>query len=205
MQLDMQHIKADTCYHLMTQTIMPRPVAWVLSQNEDAGLNLAPFSFFNAVCSDPPLVMLSVGSKPDGAPKDTRRNLISGREFVIHLPSVAQAEAVTASAATLAYGESELPLCKLRTVDFPGCPLPRLEGVPIAFHARLHQVHYLGNKEQAVIYAELLQAWLDDAVITEDTQRGRYLVDASAINPLARLGGAEYATLGEVFKIKRPD
>jgi flavin reductase (DIM6/NTAB) family NADH-FMN oxidoreductase RutF len=204
MLLNLQALPADSCYHLMTQTLIPRPVAWVLSQNEDASLNLAPFSFFNAVCSDPPLVMLSMGHKSTGEVKDTCRNLLSGRDFVIHLPGVEQAAAVTASAASLPYGDSELRLCNLRTTTFPGCPVPRLQGVSVAYQARLHQVHYLGHTQQAVIYAELLQLWLDDAVVTEDRQRGRYVVDAAAINPLARLGGTEYAALAAAFRVPRP-
>ncbi|SFC49842.1 NADH-FMN oxidoreductase RutF, flavin reductase (DIM6/NTAB) family [Marinospirillum celere] len=211
MQIDLQPLTATTRYHLMTQSILPRPIAWVLTRNlpADSGepsYNLAPFSYFNAVCSDPPLVMLSMGHKGPEEPKDTRRNLIQGGDFVIHLPSVEQAKDVTASAATLAYGDSELEhLDAGELVEFPGCPLPRLKAAPIAFHARFYDVHYLGPGKQAVIYAELLQVHVDDQAITEDKAKGRYLIDAQKINPLARLGGAQYASLGEFFAVKRPD
>ena len=210
MYIDLQSLSAASCYHLMTQSLLPRPIAWVLTANQpgEAGqpsYNLAPFSYFNAVCSDPPLVMLSVGHKSPGEPKDTRRNLVQGGELVIHLPSVEQARDVTASAASLAYGESELECLQAgELVEFPGCPLPRLDAAPLAFHARLHEVHYLGPARQAVIYAELLQVYVRDDAITEDKARGRYRIDAEKINPLARLGGAEYASLGRLFTVKKP-
>lgn len=206
MLLDLQQLSGNNCYHLMTQTLVPRPVAWVLSANDDGGLNLAPFSFFNAVCSEPPLVMLSIGKKAADEPKDTRYNLLSGRDFVIHLPSLEQAQDVTASAATLPYQVSELGLLQDQQLEaFPGCPLPRLSHAPVAFQARLHDVHYLGTQHQAVIYAELLQVYICDAAIQVDEQKQRYTVDAAQLNPLARLGGAQYSGISEVFSIKRPD
>lgn len=206
MLLDLKQLSGNNCYHLMTQTLVPRPIAWVLSANDDGGLNLAPFSFFNAVCSDPPIVMLSIGKKTADEPKDTRHNLLSGRDFVIHLPSLEQAQDVTASAATLPYQASELELLQDQQLEeFPGCPLPRLSNAPVAFQARLHDVHYLGAQQQAVIYAELLQVYISDAAVQVDEQKQRYTVDAKQLNPLARLGGAQYSGISEVFSIKRPD
>lgn len=205
MLLDLAPLKPNTRYHLMTQTLTPRPIAWVLSASEEGEYNLAPFSFFSGICSDPPLVMLSIGKKSPEEAKDTRQNLLSGREFVIHLPSVSQAEDVTASAATLPYGKSELELIQNNElVEFPGSPLPRLKAAPIAFHAKLHKVDYLGNQQQAVIYAELIQAYVDDEVIHVDEEKGRYTLDTKAIDPLARLGGTNYAGIDKVFSVNRP-
>lgn len=211
MEIDLKPLTANTRYHLMTQTIIPRPIAWVLTANQpldaaEPGFNLAPFSFFNALCSDPPLVMLSIGSKSSDQPKDTRQNILQGEDLVIHLPSVEQASDVTASAATLAYGDSELLQLKSpELVEFPGCPLPRLASAPVAFYARFYDVHYLGPAKQAIIYAELLQLYVKDEAITEDQQKGRYLIDANQVNPLARLGGANYAGLKDFFAVKRPE
>ena len=210
MEIDLQPLTANTRYHLMTQSIIPRPIAWVLTANQqlegqEATYNLAPFSFFNALCSDPPLVMLSIGHKSAEKPKDTRQNLIEGQDFVIHLPSVEQAEDVTASAATLDYGDSELlQLNDPQLVDFPGCPVPRLASAPVAFHARFYDVHYLGPAQQAIIYAELLQLYVADEAITEDKEKGRYIIEANKVNPLARLGGTQYAGLKDCFAVKRP-
>ncbi len=73
--MDFSALPPPDCYRLMIQAVVPRPVAWVLSDNGDGSLNLAPFSFFTAISSDPPLLMFSAGKKPDGTPKDTLHNV----------------------------------------------------------------------------------------------------------------------------------
>jgi len=202
MIIDFNSTPPLTRYHFMTQTILPRPIAWVLSVNSDDSLNLAPFSFFNAVCSDPPLLLLSIGSKSDGSIKDTRQNIVSGRPFVIHIASVDQSQVVNNSAAELAYGESELTREQLPLADFPGCSVPRLRDCHVAYHCTLYEVHEIGPNKQAMVYAEIQQLYLNDEVVEENN--GRYVIDSQKINPLARLGGTSYAELGEVFSLSRP-
>jgi len=86
MLLRLDQFEAAQRYYLMSQTLVPRPVAWVLSENATGSYNLAPFSYFNAICSTPPLIMFSIGKKPDGADKDTRRNIIERKRFTVHIP-----------------------------------------------------------------------------------------------------------------------
>ena len=204
MIIDFSAIQSLQRYHLLTQTVIPRPVAWVLSQNDNASnYNLAPFSFFNAICSDPPLLVLSIGKKPDGSIKDTRRNILSGREFVVHIASIAQAEPLNASAAVLDYGESELDDMSLSLVDFEGCVVPRIVEALVAYHCTLYDVHELGPNRQAIIYAEIHQLYLDDTIVKKDNNR--LYIDAVALDPLARLGAAEFAGISRPFTHKRPD
>ncbi len=202
MIIDFQNEQPLTRYHLMTQTIIPRPIAWVLSENDDNTLNLAPFSFFNAICSDPPLVVMSIGKKPNGDLKDTRRNLMSGRDFVVHIPSREHAEVVNFSAATLDYGDSEVQASNLVLEDFAGCSVPRLRDCHVAYHCRFYELHELGPNQQGIVYAEIKQLYINDTV--GQHVGDRYIIDASKLDPLLRLGGASYAALGEVFNIKRP-
>ena len=108
MLIDLTALSPSQIYHTMIQTVVPRPIAWVLSDNGDDSFNLAPFSYFNAVSSRPPIVSLSIGLKKDGSDKDTRRNIKERSHFVIHIPHVEQAQLVTDSAAALAHGESEI-------------------------------------------------------------------------------------------------
>ena len=189
-------------YHLMTQTIIPRPIAWVLSLNEGQSLNLAPFSYFNAMSSDPPLLAISIGKKAGGEVKDTRRNLLSGREFVAHIANIAQAESLNMSAAPLAYGDSEVDLSQLALKQLPGWPLPLIDQCPLAYHCKLYDVHELGPNQQAVIYAEICQLYLEDRLV--EYSNGRYQVDARRVNPLLRLGGSDYGELGRIFSLARP-
>lgn len=201
MIIDFAQTEALQRYHLMTQTVIPRPIAWVLSLNDDQSLNLAPFSYFNAVCSDPPLLVLSIGKKTNGELKDTRINLLSGRDFVIHLAKVEHALEVTASSASLAYGDSEVTE-DINLANFPGCPLPRLEDCAVAYHCKFYDVHKLGPNEQAIIYAEVKQLYLADNVVEQNNKR--YTIDANKLNPLARLGGSNYSALGKTFSHSRP-
>ncbi|MFT7386783.1 MAG: flavin reductase (DIM6/NTAB) family NADH-FMN oxidoreductase RutF [Candidatus Endobugula sp.] len=209
MIIDFTQQQPSNRYHIMTQTIIPRPIAWVLSENsaksiisEGQRYNLAPFSFFNAVCSDPPILMLSIGKKSDNSPKDTRENLLSGRDFVIHIANVLKVDALSQSSAESAYGESEVSASQLALVDFPNSPVPRLQSCSVAYHCKLYDSHTLGPNQQAIIYAEICHLYIDDIIVQE--KNNRFIIDAQAINPLVRLGANQYASMGEPFSLKRP-
>ena len=191
-------------YFTMIQTLMPRPVAWVLSENPDTSFNLAPFSYFNAICSDPPLIMLSIGIKPDGGPKDSRLNIEANKDFVVHIAHREMAPAVTQSSATLPRGESEIEQAGLQTCEFPGSRLPRLSDCRIAYACTLHELREIGNAPQALIFGHVKQVYIDDSVIEHD-EKGRFKVLADKVDPIGRLGGGEYTTFGEIINIPRPD
>ncbi len=204
MLLSPSQMSPTDIYHALTQIIIPRPVAWVLSPNDAQmnSLNLAPFSFFNVVCSDPPVLMLSMGNKTDGTLKDSCRNLLERKQCVIHIASDDQAVDVSDSARELDFGESELEGSALELVDFEGAGMKRIQQAPIALACRLYQHLEVGNKPQNLILVEVEQVWIDESVCFTD-DKGRVRFDAAKIRPLARLGGAEYASLDEVFKVER--
>ena len=202
MQIEFSELSANQRYHILTQTVIPRPIAWVLSENEDHSLNLAPFSFFNAICSDPALLMISVGKKDDGTRKDTAVNILSGREFAVHIANEDQAEMLTNSAASRPYGDSELEGLKLTTNNFEGSSTMRLEQCDVAFHCRLYDSHYLGPNEQCIVYCEVLSTYVSDSVVSQKDQR--VSIHSDLIKPLARLGAAQYAPTGKSFSIRRP-
>lgn len=202
MNIELNNMSSTAVYHLMTQTVIPRPIAWVLSKNNDDSLNLAPFSYFNAVCSDPPLCMLSMGKKPDGSSKDTVANLVEEAYCVVHIAHAQQAEVVTATAATLNYGESEIEANQIKLVDHAGWPLQRIANCPIAYLCKVHSTQQIGNVQQQIIFVEAIELYIDDKAVTENNHRIQ--VDALKVNPLARLGASQYANLGEVFTKSRP-
>ncbi|MCG2634484.1 MAG: flavin reductase family protein [Gammaproteobacteria bacterium] len=204
MIIDLADLSPNQVYYSLIQTLIPRPVAWVLSENSGGNFNLAPFSYFSGVCSDPPLIMISVGQKPDGTNKDTRVNILARRHFVIHIANRNLATAVTNSSASLAYGDSELERLGLTTEPFPGSPLPRLAACPIAFACQLYDYRELGrHQQQAMILGEVKQLYLNDDVAQQD-EKGRLTVDATAVDPIARLGGNDYTRFGEVITVPRP-
>lgn len=203
MILDLEAISPNQTYFHMTQTLVPRPIAWVLSANATGTFNLAPFSFFNAVCSDPPLVMISVGKKPDGSEKDTRCNIKQRKHFTVHIASSPQLEALNDSSATLNANESELDELGLSTVNFADAPAPRLADCKIAYACELYDIHEIGPTPQAVIYGKVNSIYIDDDIMSQN-EKGRIKIHTDRLQPIARLGASEYMMMGKTVSLKRP-
>ncbi|MCB0416782.1 MAG: flavin reductase family protein [Bdellovibrionales bacterium] len=202
MLLDMQALKPVERYRLMIQTVVPRPVAWTLSRNENSSFNLAPFSYFNALHSDPPLVMISVGNRREGAVKDTRRNIEREKFFVIHIASSTMATTVTRTANPLPAEASEVEDCGLELSTDWNFPLPRLKLPKVAMGCRLERVIEIGSNKQGLLFGEIQTLYVDDTICSKAGDR--LLVDAMQLDPLGRLGGDDYGTLGKVFTVSRP-
>lgn len=204
-------MQAQQIYHTTTQTLLPRPIAWVLSQHAQGHLNLAPFSYFTAVSSEPPLLVFSVGDKGPGQGKDTKVNIAQHPYFTVHIPSYRHAQAVTESSRTLPAEESELDNLNLQTVPFEGFSMPRLADCAVAYGCRLHDIQDIKGAPQSLIFAYVESIYISDDVAEMQTVRkadggssDRLSVDASAIDPLARLGGQEYGRLGTTLNVPRP-
>ncbi|MEZ5457744.1 MAG: flavin reductase family protein [Steroidobacteraceae bacterium] len=191
-------------YNVFTQVLIPRPVAWVLSDNGsewgDERWNLAPFSYFNGISSSPPLVMFSIGDGMAEREKDTHRNLRDRSQFVINIAAVSQAQAVQLSSNELPAGISETRKYGIELVDWDW-PVPRVAASPIAMACIARQFTRVGDTEQIVVFAEIRKLWLRPDVASIDA-KGRLLIDPMAVDPLARLGKGAYARLTGVF---RPD
>lgn len=201
MLIDLTQTSPQRVYHLMIQTIVPRPIAWVLSDSGDGGYNLAPFSYFNGISSDPPVLMISVGRKADGSRKDTWRNIDERSEFVLHIGHRELIDPIVDSAAPLPHGDSEIDMLGMTTAPVDGFRLPRLEGPRVAMFCERYAIHLIGEPGQGLILGRVLGIWLDDAIATE--RDGRLIVDATKLDPLARLGGNDYALFGDTKTVKR--
>lgn len=203
MNLNFADLSANQRYHLMTQTIIPRPIAWALTDSNNGSFNLAPFSYFTAVSSAPPILMLSVGKKPNGDSKDTLVNIINTKKMVIHIASEQHASLVTQTAQTLAHGESELTNLGIETTEFTGFSLPRLAQCDIAYGCELYEIKELGDVPQSLIFVEVKQLYINDSVADLDDKQ-RIKVHTERVQPLARLGGGEYASTTAPFTMARP-
>ncbi len=203
MYINLSELSESQVYFTMTQTVIPRPIAWVLSKNKSGSYNLAPFSYFNAVCSDPPLVMISIGKKPDGSYKDTLVNIEQRTDFVIHIVSKELIEPMNQSSATLPAEQSELELTGLATTSMPGCPLPRLADAHIAFACVRYEIHKIGGLPQSLILGRMTGIHVDDEVVDLD-EKGRTRVNAELVDPVGRLGASEYVSFGEKIRLSRP-
>ena len=204
MWIDLGALSPNQVYFTLTQALVPRPIAWVLSENPDGGLNLAPFSYFTAISSDPPLVLISTSRKPTGEPKDTRVNIEAREDFVVMIPHRELLEDMNSSSATFPFGVSEVEALGLSTVPFEGSRLPRVAGCRVAFACRRHLIQEIGNGPQTLIIGLVGGIWLDDGVVDEDS-KGRLKIRADRLDPVGRLGAGEYAFIGEIRRLVRPD
>ena len=205
MQIKLEELSAPQVYFNMIQTLIPRPIAWLLTENDNASYNLAPFSYFNAVCSDPPLAIVSIGKQDDGRDKDSIRNIRERREFVIHIASCDHLVPLNQSSATLPPGESEVEAGNLELTRVNGLRMPMLSDCKIAFFCERYDIQMIGRrKQQSLLFAEIKEIYINDSC-AEISAQGRLKVHAEKVQPLSRLGASEYASFGEVLFAKRPD
>ncbi|NRA65494.1 MAG: flavin reductase family protein [Pseudobacteriovorax sp.] len=198
MIFDMKDFSGSQRYHLMTQSLIPRPIAWVLTSSQDKSWNLAPFSYFTAISSEPPLLMISCGTKAaDGDIKDTTRNLRANGRASVMIASSDMINKVQTTADPLAHGVSEVEHAGLNLKSVEGLEFPIVEGVSVAFACSLYEEKLI-NK-QSLLFLEVSSLWVADKVASQDP-KGRTVIDPKGIDPLCRLGAGWFGELGSVSK-----
>jgi flavin reductase (DIM6/NTAB) family NADH-FMN oxidoreductase RutF len=130
MELDLEGKHADRAYGILASLVTPRPIAWVTTLGPDGVVNAAPFSFFNALGADPPIIGFCPGDREDGTPKDTARNIRLTHEFVVNLVDEKTAQAMNITAAGLPYGVSEIHKAGLTTAPSSIIKPPRIAEAP---------------------------------------------------------------------------
>lgn len=201
-QLDFSKLHPRDAYAWMTSTILPRPIAWVSSLSAEGKNNLAPFSFFQGVTANPPTLMFVPVNTREGSPKDTLRNIEATREFVVNMVPFALAEKMNATAALLAYGESEFAAFGIESAPSVQVKPPRVADSPVVFECALHSIVRIGEGALAanVVFGSILSLHVDETVLGENR-----LPDAGKLDLVGRLGGEDYARTTERFGLKRPD
>jgi len=201
MLLDFSQLPAREVYGWMTSVIAPRPIAWVSTISAAGRTNLAPFSFFQGVTSNPPTLMFVPVNNRDGQPKDTVRNIREVPEFVVNVVPYALAEPMNATAATLPYGESEFEKCGIASTPSVRVRPPRVAAAPVAFECTLHQIVDIGEGPLAanVVFGRIHLVHVSDAVLGAD---GR--VDPAKIDLIGRMSGELYCRTTDHFALKRP-
>jgi flavin reductase (DIM6/NTAB) family NADH-FMN oxidoreductase RutF len=182
----------------MISIVIPRPFAWVSTLGADGSINLAPFSFFNGVCSTPPTVMFSVGQR-DGRPKDSLRNAIETGEFVLNFVSEELAEHMNVTSGDWDYGIDEFEKAGLTQAPSTDVKPPRVAEASVAMEARVSQIVPVAGATSTMVLGQVLRFHIRNGLL-----RPNGLVDASLVRPIGRLGGDEYVRFGEVFVMKRP-
>ncbi len=182
-------------YQLMAQTIIPRPIAWICTQDEKGTLNIAPFSYFMGLSSEPPTMIVSIGHKSDGSEKDTLKNLRETKKCTICMVDETHLEQMHFSSKELAASQSEAAVFAIKTQkildDFP----PIVQGVPSAFFCEFYQEIDLKGSKTIPLVVEIKAQYLDEKIITDKEKL------TLEYEPLARVGKS-YALLGK--KINPP-
>jgi len=188
-------------YRLLASTIMPRPVAWVITCAPDGTVNAAPYSFFNLFGADRPVVALGILARP-GTPKDTAANIRATGEFVVNLVPFALAEAMNTTCIDAPPEVDELALAGLATVPSLAIRPPRIAASPVGFECRLTHLLDTGPG-QLLVVAEILHAHYARHALTGDPERPR--VDCAALDLVGRMHGASaYTRTRDLFDLPRP-
>ncbi len=184
-------LDAEGCYRLLSGIVVPRPIAWISTQSDAGLVNLAPFSCYTYVCSKPPMVGINIGRRA-GVRKDTSRNIIERGEFVVNIGDETMIEAIHLSADEYGPDVSETDLLNLALAPSDMVSTPRLAHVPAAMECRLHSVQEFGETRAEFIVGEVLVFHFRPGLC----KGGK--IEATDLNPLARLGGPNYASIGAI-------
>ena len=199
MKLTLADLSPAQRYHITSSLVVPRPIAWVTTLNEDGAVNAAPFSYFQIMGENPPLVVLGIGRRKDGAPKDTVSNIRRTREFVINMVTEENAEAMNLTATDFPPEMSEVKTLDLVTAPSSVVKPPCLAISPANFEARELQTLLIGGNQ--VIMGELLVAHIRDEFIDSKTLR----IDTAKMHMIGRMqgGGGGYTRTRDQFEIER--
>ena len=195
MQIDPTALSSRDAYRLMISCIIPRPIAFVTTLSREGVTNLAPFSFFNGVSSDPPVISIAVATKRDGSKKDTWRNAEDTGEFVVNVVVPDLMDAVIIGARELPHNVSELELSGLKTAPSAKVKPPRLAESPINLECTLLRI--VEVEETALILGRVVIVHAKDEIL----EGGR--VDPRRLTFVGRMGDDLYCRVNDLFERKR--
>lgn len=201
MKIDTKNISKTDSYKLLTGCIEPRPIAWITTLSPEGRINLAPFALFIHVSIVPPKLMFGISrQKPEfgghNGFKDTERNITHNKEYVIHIPSAEFATEVERSADYYPADVSEVELLGLKTEPSDFVKVPRLSDVPIAMECVLTETVSFSSDQLLMVIGEIKMFHVRDDCIKDNR------VDSFKVNPLMRIAGPNYATLGKHIYIE---
>jgi flavin reductase (DIM6/NTAB) family NADH-FMN oxidoreductase RutF len=181
--------------------IIPRPIGWISSIDKNGIINLAPYSYFNAISDIPPMVMFASGFKADGSLKDSIKNIQETKEFVVNIASYSSRDKMNLSSTPLDYGVSEVQKYNITTAPSNIVQAPRIAESLIALECEYIKTVDLEVKEKKassqMVLGHVVGIYIDEKVLTEGK------IDISKLQPIARLGYNEYCVIKESFKMNR--
>lgn len=191
MDFDLDALAPRDGYKMLSALVVPRPIAWVTTRNDDGTINAAPYSFFNLMGHDPHVVALGLSQPGDRALKDTAHNIRREGRFVVNVVDEAGAPAMHQTSGAYAPGVSEVEAAGLALTEAPRGDVPRLADAPAALACREHTTLLVGN-------ARVVLGIVDGLYVRDDlVDAERFYVRQEALLPVGRLGGGLYARTRE--------
>ncbi|WP_410982615.1 flavin reductase family protein [Bacillus cereus] len=187
-------------YKFLIGSIIPRPIAFVTTISRDHVLNGAPFSYFNIVSSNPPMISLAI-QRSVGRQKDTAKNILDSKEFVVHIVDEENVEMVNKTAANLPSNQSEIELANFTPVESEKVSVPGVQEAKIRMECVLENFLELGGSDSPgcdLIIGKVVQFHIESEIY----EKGR--IDPKGLGAVSRLAGHNYAKIGEIFSIERP-
>ena len=194
-------------YNLLISSVVPRPIAWVSTVSAAGQPNLAPFSFFNAVCADPPLLAFAPGLRRPkqaeanhGEPKDTLRNVRETREFVVNMVTHELAEAMNLTSGEYDASVNEFELAKVTAQPSKIVRAPRVAESPVSFECKLHQILDFSPAPtgSSLVIGKIVSIHIDDALLKEGK------LDRNSLDLIGRMGGMQYTRTTQRLEMVRP-
>jgi flavin reductase (DIM6/NTAB) family NADH-FMN oxidoreductase RutF len=187
-------------YKFLIGSIIPRPIAFVTTISKEGVLNGAPFSYFNIVSSNPPMISLSI-QLSGGRQKDTARNIIESKQFVVHIVDEQNVEKINKTAASLPPDQSEIEFAHLTPVESVKISVPGVKEAKVRMECTLEHTLELGDQDKPgcdFIIGKVVQFHIESDIY----EKGR--IDPGGLAAVSRLAGNNYAKIGEIFEIERP-
>jgi flavin reductase (DIM6/NTAB) family NADH-FMN oxidoreductase RutF len=194
MYFDLENLPTQEKYKFLSALVIPRPVAFVTSQNPEGLHNAAPFSFFNMFSEEPAIVILGISHRPNGKSKDTINNIRSKQQFAINMVDRSIIGAMHIASADFSSDESEIDYAGITLMPCTQIDVMRIAEAPVSFECRVFQIIDLSDR-RALILGEVLGIHLADRILDPITKR----VIPEEYSPIARLYGNEYAWLGKRY------
>ena len=186
---------------VLTGVVVPRPIAFVSTISNSGNVNLSPYSFFNAVSYDPPLIIFSSSKfTSDGKLKDSLSNIEQNGEFVVNIVNENIVEAMNATAAEYPEDVNEFDIANLTQIDSDLVKPPRLSESPVNMECKLERIITLGTEAhpQGLVIGEIIQLHIDDEIISG------HRINHEKLKPVGRLAGNMYTHTYDVFELMRP-
>ena len=199
----LSHKSVGLSFNPIKALISPRPIGWISSKGKDGSVNLAPYSFFNGVSDDPPMIMFAAGSNPDGSHKDSLRNVTETGEFTVNIVGSEYLDEMNITSGAYPYGENEFDAAGLTMIPGDTVDVPRVDKVAAALECRHYQTVDMpknaAGAAYAVVFGTITGIYINDDVIVD----GKVAYDR--YKPLCRLGYHDYAEINDTFTLTRPE